>query len=105
MRMWPFRPKHTVESVLLELAQGYGAGTVVIPGGEPADDLREFVADAAAVEPAAGDEIVIRVTTVKGPGPRVRAHQAGASRVRQIVIEMTPDEARQLVAGPPTPTE
>lgn len=56
--MWPFRPKHTAESVLLELARGYAAGTVVIPGGEPAD------ARPAAVEPEAGDEIVVRVTEV-----------------------------------------
>lgn len=30
--MWPFRPKHTVDSVLRELVEGYYSGTVVIPG-------------------------------------------------------------------------
>lgn len=29
--MWPFRPKHTVESVLRELVEGYYNGTVVLP--------------------------------------------------------------------------
>lgn len=97
--MWPFRPKHTVESVLVELARRYAAGTVVIPGGEPPD-----ATPAATVEPEAGDEIVIRVTQVKCPGPRVQTRPAGSSRVRQIVIDMTPDEARRLVAGTPAPT-
>ncbi|MBX9626788.1 MAG: hypothetical protein K2X82_23510 [Gemmataceae bacterium] len=96
--MWPFRPKHMVESVLVELARGYAAGTVVIPGGEPPDTT-----PAVTVEPEAGDEIVIRVTEVKASGARVQTGPTGEARGRRIVIEMTPDEARQLVAGTPTP--
>lgn len=74
--MWPFRPRHTAESVLRDLAEGYAAGTVVLPETAPPADL------------SPGDIILIRLV---GPRP--------AAAGRQYVLDMTPDEAGRLIAG------
>ena len=39
--MWPFRPKHTVESVAKELIEGLDNGTVVLPWSEEELDALE----------------------------------------------------------------
>ena len=83
MMWWPFRPKHTVDSVAKEILEGLDNGSVVLPWSDAElDALERDIAEPLFVPPPVAEGPFLQYSTPPVTGATVRKKRVDSEAVR-----------------------